>query len=85
MAVAECECRAAGWAKTRRVAVARYQIQDRSSGQMLLAVPGYSYAVYVTSLRLPADQIRRLYLGRAQSENRIKELLQDFAVPGSAS
>jgi len=39
----------------------------------------------VTSLRLPPEQVRRLYLGRADSENRIKELLQDFAVSGFAS
>jgi len=85
VAVAECEYYAQGWAKPRRVVAVRYRLQDRPQGQMLLEVPGYSYAVYVTSLRLPPEQVRRLYLGRADSENRIKELLQDFAVSGFAS
>ena len=39
----------------------------------------------MTSLRLPPEQVRRLYLGRADSENRIKELLQDFAMAGFTS
>jgi hypothetical protein len=85
VAVAECEYYAEGWSKPRRVVAVRYRLQDRPQGQMLLEVPGYSYAVYVTSLRLPPEQVRRLYLGRADSENRIKELLQDFAMSGFAS
>jgi hypothetical protein len=52
---------------------------------MLLEVPGYTYSVYVTNLSLPALQVRRLYQGRADSENRIKELLQDFAISGFVS
>jgi hypothetical protein len=84
-AVAECEYHAEGWSKPRRIVVVRYRLQDRPRGQLLLEVPGYSYAVYVTSLRLPPDQVRRLYLGRADSENRIKELLQDFAISGFVS
>ena len=84
-AVAEFEYGAAGWSKARRVVVVRYRVEDRPRGQMLLEVPGYTYAVYVTSLRLPPQQVRQLYLGRADSENRIKELLQDFALGGFAS
>jgi hypothetical protein len=85
VAVAEWEYHAQGWTKARRVVVVRYRLQDRPQGQLLLEVPGYSYAVYVTSLRLPPEQVRRLYLGRSDSENRIKELLQDFAVAGFTS
>ena len=85
VAVAECEYHAQGWSKPRRVVAVRYRLQDRPQGQLLLKVPGYSYAVYVTSLRLPPEQVRRLYLGRADSDNRIKELLQDFAVSGFTS
>jgi hypothetical protein len=85
VAVAECEYPAEGWAKPRRIVAVRHRLQDRPQGPMLLAVPGYSYAVYVTSLRLPPEQVRRLYLGRADSENRVKELLQDFAASGFAS
>jgi hypothetical protein len=85
MAVAECEYQAQGWSKPRRVVAVRYRLEDRPQGQMLLEVPGCSSAVHVTSLRLPPEQVRRLYLGRADSENRIKELLQDFAISGFAS
>lgn len=84
-AVAEFDYCAEGWSKARRVVVVRYRVEDRPQGQMLLEVPGYTYAVYVTSLGLPPKQVRQLYLGRADSENRIKELLQDFALGGFAS
>jgi len=85
VAVAECEYEAIGWNRARRVVAVRFRVAERSRGQCLLEVPGYTYAVYVTSLRLPPAEIRRLYLGRADSENRIKELRQDFAVTGFAS
>ena len=39
----------------------------------------------MTNLTLPALQVRALYQGRADSENRIKELLQDFAISGFVS
>ena len=39
----------------------------------------YRYAAYVTNLDLPALAIWRLYRGRANCENRIKELKYDFA------
>jgi len=85
VAVAEWAYHAEGWTKARRVVAVRCRMADRPQGQLLLDVPGYSYAVYVTSLRLPPEQVRQLYLGRADSENRIKELLQDFAVSGFTS
>jgi len=84
-AAAECEYRAQGWSKPRRIVVLRFPVVQRPGGQMLLEVPGYSYAVYVTNLRLSATHVRQLYLGRADSENRIKELLQDFAISGFVS
>ena len=58
VAVAECEYHAQGWSKPRRVVAVRYRLQDRPQGQLLLKVPGYSYAVYVTSLRLPGGKSR---------------------------
>ena len=84
-AVSEFLYQAQGWSKARRVVVVRHRIQDQRSGRMLLEVPGYSYSVYVTNLSLPAIQVRALYQGRADSENRIKELLQDFAISGFVS
>jgi len=85
VAVNELQYHAQGWSQPRRVVVARYRCEDRAQGQMLLEVPAYTYAVYVTSLGLPPMQVRTLYLGRADSENRIKELLQDFALQGFTS
>jgi hypothetical protein len=85
VAVAEFAYHAQGWSKARRVVVARFRVEDRPDGQTLLEVPAYTYAVYITSLRLPPIQVRELYLGRADSENRIKELLEDFALRGFAT
>jgi len=84
-AVGEFLYQAHGWSKARRVVVVRHRQADGREGRMLLEVPGYTYSVYVTNLSLPGLQVRRLYQGRADSENRIKELLKDFAIGGFVS
>src|SRR5580765_4962555 len=84
-AVSEFRYQAHGWSKARRVVVVRHRTKDRLQGRNLVEVPGYTYSVYVTNLSLPPIQVRALYLGRADSENRIKELLQDFAISGFVS
>lgn len=84
-AVTECLYQAQGWSRPRRIVVFRFSAHERPTGQMWFDMPGYTYAVYVTNLRLPAIHVRTLYLGRADSENRIKELLQDFAISGFVS
>ncbi len=84
-AVSEFMYQAQGWSKARRLVVVRHRTEDQVQGRTLLEVPGYTYAVYVTNLSLPALQVRELYQGRADSENRIKELLQDFAISGFVS
>ena len=38
----------------------------------------YRYSAYVTNMDLPAAEIWRLYRGRGDAENRIKELKFDF-------
>jgi hypothetical protein len=84
--VSEFSYQAQGWSKARRVVVVRYRVKDlHEPGRLLLEMPGYTYAVYTTNLTLPAIQVRTLYLGRADSENRIRELLQDFAISGFVS
>ena len=40
----------------------------------------YRYSTYVTNLELPVVKIWGLYNGRADCENRIKELKQDFGL-----
>lgn len=38
----------------------------------------YRYSAYVTNMKLPAPEVWRLYRGRGDAENRIKELKYDF-------
>jgi len=83
--VSEFTYQAHGWSKARRVIVVRQRTADRSKARQLLEVPGYGYSVFITNLTLPPLQVRSLYQGRADSENRIKELLQDLAISGFVS
>src|SRR5215475_14956384 len=84
--VAEFMYQAHGWSKARRVVVVRHRrSNEQRQGRLLLEVPCYTFSIYVTNLTLPAAQVRVLYQGRADSENRIKELLHDFAISGFVS
>lgn len=67
----------------RRYIIIRKQInlRPKSSGKLLFEdLPGYRYSCYVTNLDLPLDTIWNMYNGRADCENRIKELKQDFGL-----
>lgn len=69
--------------KARRHFVVRKLIERRpeAAGKLLFEdIPEYRYSVYVTSLDLPVVQLWNLYNGRADCENRIKELKQDFGL-----
>jgi hypothetical protein len=69
--------------KQRRYLVVRKEInlRPKSSGKQLFAdLPGYRYSCFVTNMDLPLDSIWNLYNGRADCENRIKELKQDFGL-----
>jgi hypothetical protein len=74
------------WTKPRRLVVVRQRIKDRpnATGKQLKlfaeeeVYKNYRYAAYVTSLKLAPAEIWRLYRGRADAENRIKELKYDF-------
>lgn len=75
------------WEKPRRVVGIRQHIQKRANAKgktlnlfaddPVLGV--YRYAALITDLDLPAEQVWRSYRGRADCENRIKELKYDFA------
>lgn len=82
IAASEISYQAAGWKSARRVVVIRHN--DKGNGRWLLEVPGYTYSIYLTNLSLPAVEVWRLYRGRADSENRIKELGEDFGMRGFA-
>lgn len=69
--------------KPRRYIIIRKKVEDRpkSSGKLLFDdLPGYRYSCYVTNMDLPLDQIWNMYNTRADCENRIKELKQDFGL-----
>lgn len=76
------------WKKPRRIVVVRQKVQQRpnAAGKTLSIFEGtqchyaYRYSAYITNLKLPAAEVWRLYRGRADSENRIKELRQDFGL-----
>jgi len=74
------------WLKPRRIVVVRQRIRDRpkAPGKQLALFAeeeiykNYRYSAYATSMKLPPAEIWRLYRGRAEAENRIKELKYDF-------
>ncbi len=74
------------WQNPRRIVVVRQKIKDRpkAPGKQLILfaeeeiIRNYRYSAYVTNLNLPAAEIWRLYRGRGDAENRIKELKFDF-------
>ena len=74
------------WNKERRLIIVRQKIKERpqATGKMLSLFPeeeeyrNYRYSAYVTSLKLSPAEVWRLYRGRANAENYIKELKYDF-------
>jgi len=67
----------------RRYILIRKKVEERpkASGKLLFEdLPGYRYSCYVTNMNLPLDQIWNMYNSRADCENRIKELKQDFGL-----
>jgi hypothetical protein len=69
--------------ETRRYILVKKKVEDRpqAGGKLLFEdLPGYRYSCYVTNLDLPLDQIWNIYNSRADCENRIKELKQDFGL-----
>ena len=74
------------WLKPRRIVIERQRIKDRPQApgkQLSLFIEeeiykNYRYSAYLTSMRLAPAEIWRLYRGRAEAENRIKELKYDF-------
>jgi DNA-directed RNA polymerase subunit N (RpoN/RPB10) len=75
-----------GDALGRRMIILRHRVEDRpeAGGKVLVDVPGYRFHAMVTNL--PASwsvlAVWRRYNGRAESENRIKELGSQFGVKG---
>ncbi len=72
------------WPAARRLVVVRELIQDRpeARGRRLFEIPGYTFHAVVTTLPLPPEDVWRFYNSRADSENRLKELKDDFGARG---
>ena len=84
------------WDKPRRIIMVRQEIEKRPNAagkqvrQLKLFEDGndfgkYRYSCLVTNLRLPAKIVYDSYRGRADSENRIKELKYDISIDDFAS
>ena len=77
---------AQSWGQARRLVIVRQKIKLRpeASGKTLSLFPEdeihrqYRYSAYVTNQTYSATDVWRNYRGRADCENRIKELKQDF-------
>jgi len=84
IAVSELRYEAHKWGKERRIIVVRQEEAERpqAKGRLLFKMPGYRYQAYVTDLGLSPVDTWRLYRGRADSENRIEELKNDFGASG---
>jgi hypothetical protein len=81
--VADLEVSLPNWKTVkRRFVCLRQQISERpeATGRRLIDCPGYTYRVMVTSVPYAAEVVTRMYAGRADSENRIKELKQDLSL-----
>lgn len=78
-----------GWPQPQRIVVVRqHQRRKSASGKTLTLnlfeddedLQGWRYGAMLTDLSLPAIEVWRLYRGRADCENRIKELKTDFGL-----
>ena len=84
--ISEMQYQSPLWEKPRRMVIVRQKIKQRpkAAGKTLKLFKDeeyyrqYRYSAYVTNMTLGAAEIWRLYRGRADSENRIKELKYDF-------
>jgi hypothetical protein len=89
--IAETTYQAEGWKAPRRIVMVRQQIEKRpkAAGKKIKQLElftdddrlgNYRYSCYITNLTLPGRVVYEAYRGRADSENRIKELKHDFSI-----
>jgi hypothetical protein len=84
--IADTMYQAEGWEKARRIVMIRQHIRKRPKavGKQLCMFEGdlqyknYRYSCYITNMELPPKVVYDIYRGRADCENRIKELKYDF-------
>lgn len=89
--IAEAAYQSQSWESPRRIVMVRQHVEKRAkaAGKQILQlklfpelwdVSKYRYSCFVTNMHLPMKAIYDLYRGRADSENRIKEIKYDFSV-----
>ncbi len=91
--ITEIDYQAIDWNKPRRIIVVRQSKEDRpkATGKQLslfednIELGKYRYSAYITNLTLPPKVVWDSYKGRADSENRIKELKEDFGLDSFAT
>ena len=78
---------AQGWSAPRRIVVVRQSGKRKNAHGKSLAlfaddpdIQGWRYGAFATTLELPMAEVWRTYRGRADCENRIKELKADFGL-----
>jgi hypothetical protein len=83
----EFHYQASGWTTARRLVVVRQSVKRKTAPGKTLSlfaddpdIQGWRYGAFVTTLDLPMTEVWRIYRGRADCENRIKELKADFGL-----
>jgi len=91
--ISETKYKAQEWEEARRLVMVRQDIKERpkACGKQLklfsdeMLYKDYRYSCYVTNMELSAKMIYDLYRNRADAENRIKELKEDFGADSFVS
>lgn len=90
LSISEFQYKAKQWTSERRIVVIRQSIvvNPKTTGKKLKLfnddqyIRNFRYHAFVTDQTLPPEQIWQQYKMRADAENRIKELKEDFGVEG---
>jgi len=84
---AEMLYKAHRWTRARRLIVIREELARRPAarGRELFHAPGYRFHAVVTTLTLPSEEVWHTYNGRADTENRLKELKHACGADGFCS
>ena len=82
--IVEIDYQALTWDRPRRLVAVREKVRPEKDnrGKMLFDMPNYTYTAVLTSMEAPAIDVWRFYNHRADVENRIKELKEDFGADG---
>ena len=82
--VTDISYQALTWDQPRRLIAVRERVRPNKNnrGRMLFDIPDYTYNAVFTNTDLEPVEVWRFYNRRADSENRIKELKDDFGASG---